>query len=175
MIRSLAKSFSRFFTVKPAWLLPAALLLGLTFGLFVYAHWLSGSLPPTSKRLLVYTLLACLFGALGHFFLLKAILLPSVLRLTRAGRGFFLGWSLLGGFLSLLFGSNVWEARTQYLVFLLPEQRLEISVRAAAGAAPSAPPAMRAEPAGQSPDWPDSHVLGWHACRGMDKHRGPGV
>lgn len=129
MMRSTLKSLARFFLGRPLWLWPVALLLGLAFGLFVYAHWLSGFLPQTGKRLPLFTLLAVLLGAAGYFFLLKGILLPAVRRLRQAGRWFFLAWSLAGGFLWLFFGSSVWQAQTEYLTFLLPRQRLELSAR----------------------------------------------
>ncbi|MEZ0394845.1 MAG: glycosyltransferase family 39 protein [Anaerolineales bacterium] len=133
-MKRLAQSLAKFLTDAPAWLYSAALVLGLAFGLFVYAHWLSASLPPTSRRLTIYTLLACLLGAAGHFVLLKAILLPSWRRFQPASRRFFLVWGLAGGFLGLFFGSNVWESQTDYLTFLLPRQSLELSARPAAGA-----------------------------------------
>lgn len=129
MMRSRLKSLARFFLSGPMWLGAVALLLGLAFGLFVYAHWLSGFLPQTGKRLPLFTLLAGLVGAAGYFSLLKGVLLPAVRRLRRAGRWFFLVWSLAGGFFWLFFGSNVWQAQTEYLTFLLPRQSLELSAR----------------------------------------------
>ncbi len=127
------RSLSKFLASGPLWLFPAAAVLGLAFGLFVYAHWLSHLWPPASKRLLAFTLLACLLGAAGHFLLLKAILLPAWRRFQAGGRWFFLAWSLAGGFLALFFGSNVGQAQTDYLTFLLPRQSLELSARPGLG------------------------------------------
>lgn len=125
------RALSKLLAGVPVWLFPAAILLGLAFGLFVYAHWLAPVLPPASKRLLVFTLLACLLGAAGHFLLLRAILLPAWRRFRAGSRRRFLVWSLAGGFLALFFGLNVWQTQTDYLTFLLPRQRLEITAQAA--------------------------------------------
>ncbi len=107
-----------------------SLLLGIGFGLFVYSYWLIDFLPPTSKQIILYTLLFSLSGAVGYFLLLKLLILARLSVMTGLSRWMVIVSSVLIGVFLFFGGTTTWRSSTKYLTFLLPRETLEISVPA---------------------------------------------
>ncbi|HEX2697382.1 MAG TPA: glycosyltransferase family 39 protein [Anaerolineales bacterium] len=105
-----------------------SLLLGGAFALSVYSYWLIDFLPPTSRQVIFYTLIAGLMGTIGYYFLLKSCIAPVWSELTGVQQWVITGLSaLLAGFL-MLAGTNAWRSASRYITFLLPTQTLKVSV-----------------------------------------------
>jgi hypothetical protein len=105
-----------------------SLLLGIGFGLFVYSYWLLDFLPPTSKQIILYTVLLGLGGAVGYFLLLESWIIPQWSETTTLRRWTLILSSVVAGAILLFGGTDAWRSSSRYITFLLPQERLEISV-----------------------------------------------
>ncbi len=106
-----------------------SLLLGGIFGLSIYSYWLIDLFPPTSQRILLYTFLAALVGAVGYYALLDFWIVPRWRLLSKAEKRRAVVWGWLIGVLLMYGGTSAWTTPTRYLSFLLPKQTLEITAR----------------------------------------------
>jgi Dolichyl-phosphate-mannose-protein mannosyltransferase len=105
-----------------------AILLGTGFGLSVYCYWLIDILPPTSRWIFLCTALAGLVTSVLFLFLIEWWVVPCLSALTQLQRWLLLGLSILTGAFLMFAGTNVWKSPERYLVFLLPNEQIKISV-----------------------------------------------
>jgi len=105
-----------------------ALFSGIIFGLSVYCYWLIDILPPTGKWIILVTGLVSLAALAGFLFLIELWIAPRWSELTISQRWFLLGLSILFGVFLLFAGTSAWKSPERYLTFLLPSEKLEISV-----------------------------------------------
>ncbi len=107
-----------------------ALALGGSFGLLLYSYWLVDFLPPTSKAVLLYTVLAGLAGTAGYFalFAFSSVAAPDQMQLG-SRLALIAGSLLIGTYLAIAYlGGSASSSR--YITFLLPRQSLRITVPA---------------------------------------------
>ena len=69
-------------------------------------------------------------GATGSFFLIELLVHPRLSLLTNLQRWLLAGLSTLTGVFLLLAGTTAWKSPERFLAFLLPNEKLEISVPA---------------------------------------------
>src|ERR1700690_88467 len=105
-----------------------AIVLGMVFGISVYSYWLIDIIPPTSKRAILYTILAGIVGAVGYFLLLDLWVIPKLVAIQRSARWKLIGYSILMGILLMFAGTSAWQSSSRYIVFFLPTQSLKITV-----------------------------------------------
>ncbi|HUI88569.1 MAG TPA: glycosyltransferase family 39 protein [Anaerolineales bacterium] len=105
-----------------------ALFLGAMIGLSVYCYWLINIFPPTGKWIFLLTMLTSIVAAAGSFFLIELWLLPCWPILTQPQRWLLLGLSVLIGSFLLFAGTSAFKSPDRYLAFLLPNEKIEISV-----------------------------------------------
>jgi hypothetical protein len=105
-----------------------AILLGTGFGLSVYCYWLIDILPLTSRWIFLCTALASLVATAVFLFLIELWVVPCWSALTRLQRWLLLALSILTGSFLMFAGTNGWKSPERYLVFLLPNEQIKISV-----------------------------------------------
>ena len=105
-----------------------ALFPGIVFGLSAYCYWLIDVLPPTGKWIILVTGVVSLFATAGSLFLIELWIIPCSSALTKHQKGLLLGLSILIGVFLLFAGTNAWKSPERYLTFLLPNEKLGISV-----------------------------------------------
>ncbi len=105
-----------------------ALFLGIVFGLSIYCYWLIDVLPPTGKWIILITCLISLAATVGFLFSIELWILPRLSALVKPQKWLLLGLSILIGVFLLFAGTNAWKSTDRYLIFLLPNEKLEISV-----------------------------------------------
>ncbi len=105
-----------------------ALFLGAMIGLSVYCYWLIDIFPPTSNRIFLLTILIGIVAAAGSFFLIELWLVPCWPILTQPQRWLLSGLSVLIGSFLLFAGTSTFKSPDRYLAFLLPNEKIEISV-----------------------------------------------
>jgi hypothetical protein len=115
-----------------------SLLLGVIFGFSVYAYWLIDIFPPASRRILLFTVFAGAMGTVGYYFLLELWLVPRFSQLTGAAKWKAAAWGIGIGLFLMFAGTSAWMSPSRYLIFLLPEESLEISVSSSSDANTSA-------------------------------------
>ena len=107
-----------------------SLLLGIVFGLALYSYWFIDFLPPTSRRIFLFTALAGLFGAGGYFLLLEYWIAPRFAEMKKSLRWGMIGLSILTGLFLMFAGTSAWKSLSRYVTFLLPDHSLTIRVPA---------------------------------------------
>jgi hypothetical protein len=116
------------------WLIPTAILLGVSAALFIYSYWLIGTLAVADEPFLAFTVLIALLSAAGYFFLLRWI--RKRLR-ESGGLGSATLVLLAVPVAAFVFfgGTSQWRAADRYVNMLLPRHQLSLSVLPSAGAA----------------------------------------
>ncbi len=104
-----------------------SIIMGIIFGISVYNYWLIDILPPASKRILIFTFLACLGGVFGYFILIKFWIFPRFEKLIKAQKWHFIWVSIFVGSILMLAGTNAWQSSSRYFRPFLPTSSLEIS------------------------------------------------
>ena len=107
-----------------------SLLFGAIFGLAVYSYGLIDILPPTSRRIILFTALASLVGTGGYFALLEFWIAPRFAEMKKSVRWGFIGTGILIGLFLMFAGTSAWKSLSRYVTFLLPDQTLTITVPA---------------------------------------------
>lgn len=114
-------------------LLAPSAVLGVAAGLFINGYWLADILPPESKMLVGFTVLAAILAAAGYWLLLAWMHIR--LRELRIVQRLVLAALAVPTAAFLFFGgTSEWRVPERYVTFLLPAHTLEIS------ALPSAAP-----------------------------------
>jgi hypothetical protein len=107
-----------------------SLLLGIVFGLSLDTYWRIDFLPPTSRRIILFTALASLFGTVGYFALLEFWIAPLFAEMRKFLHWGFVGLSILIGLFLMFAGTSAWKSLSRYITFLLTNQTLTISAPA---------------------------------------------
>ena len=112
-----------------------ALLLGASSGLLIYSYWLVDFLPPTSRSIILYTVLAALAGAVAYYLLLSVSALSPSDHMPSSARWIFgIGSILIGLYLTFVYLDGQGSS-PRYVNFLLPHESLRLTVPAQANQA----------------------------------------
>ncbi|MGH2582351.1 MAG: ArnT family glycosyltransferase [Anaerolineales bacterium] len=105
-----------------------ALFVGLSFGSSLYNFFLIRIYPPTSRRVPILALAACLTSALVYFWITDRWLMPVWKSLKFRRRLSLLAAGTLLGTYLLVAGTNALKSAPEVFLLLAPEQTLEIRV-----------------------------------------------
>jgi len=113
--------------IKIAKYLMPAMILGVSWGIFLHGYWLIDFFAVDSRRLLLSTFLMGLLGTAGYIALFHFVRkgLTGVSRSQMAG---LIGTSILIGTFLFFAVTDRWQAPTRYFTFLLPRQTLQVSI-----------------------------------------------
>lgn len=107
-------------------LLPA-ILLGISWGIFLHGYWLIDFLPVDSKRLLLATILVSMVGAAGYI-LLFHFLRKRITGISRSKLAGLVGTSVFIGSFLFFAMTDRWQVPTRYFTLLLPQQTIQVSI-----------------------------------------------
>lgn len=106
----------------------SSLFLGIIFGLSVYSYWLVDVFPLASLKVFIFSIFAGLIGTFGYFALLDLWIIPRFAKFQRTEKWKSIFWGILIGLALMFTGTSAWTSSARYLNFLLPDQKLEITV-----------------------------------------------
>jgi hypothetical protein len=125
-----AMKSDEFSSIWIRWILRGRLLLAalseIAFGLSVYIFFLIRAYPGTSKRVLLILAAVSLVGALGYLLLLDRWMAPVFFGIKPSQRWTVLGAGVCLGVFLLLAGTPALKSAPENIVFLLPNQTVEI-------------------------------------------------
>ncbi len=106
----------------------ASIFFAFSIGIFLYSFWFSQVLPPLSKHVIGWSLLATVILAVACYFYINQVIEPVLRNIGRKDLIMGLATTLLLSLTVMWFGFQGFAPNVGYLTFLLPDNQLKISV-----------------------------------------------